>query len=482
MLDQCKWWILPARYEFLYTYDKVGNRTVKYEFFVTNSVGSGLKWTCTYNGLNQLTQQNKYSADSLTLDRKWLYTYDADGNLTTKEKQTSAGVKEEKWVYSWNPRNQMTLTERFTGTNDTYAGKVAYRYCLSCDSVLSERIEYSPTSSTTIIKWWRYEYDGLNCLRVDEKYDTTGGSLDANDPWRTLEVTTHKPGSLGALIGKRVYTHTNNDATPDSTNDYTYTYDAVGNVLAIYNANSTGRGNELTTSPFNGSSWSTARAAGITEHQTGKWIDPFTGLYFFHSRWYDSAVGRFVGKTLLPPQKEHPNTFCFNNPLSYVDKDGQLPFLVAPILALITHLVAAEGTCAALASLPGMIEAWVGEWYDVVHDDPEDPASGNKWPRTHCMWNCYMERWCAPGTARAASYIKEIIDLVVCLISGDRGHCWSALQEGDWQANQAGRDAANDPKFHCCAVGCDKRGWPLGGPEKPSGPWWKCHDKWFCIW
>jgi len=26
--------------------------------------------------------------------------------------------------------------------------------------------------------------DGINLLRVDEKYDTAGGTLDANDPWR----------------------------------------------------------------------------------------------------------------------------------------------------------------------------------------------------------------------------------------------------------------------------------------------------------
>ena len=231
------------------------------------------KWTLNYNGMNQLTDRSLYLTDgSSTLRYKWVYTYDGAGNLKTQEYQYGSLVKQLKWFFTWNPRNQMTLAERFAGTNDTYAGKVAYRYCLSCDSVLSERIEYSPTVSTTITSWKRYEYDGLNLLRVDERYDTAGGALGDQDPWRTLEVSTHKPGSLGALIGKRVYTFNagNYTSTPNSTNDYTYTYDAVGNVVAVYNANSTGRGNELyyftqdafgnelTTSPVSGTVWSTA--------------------------------------------------------------------------------------------------------------------------------------------------------------------------------------------------------------------------------
>ena len=99
-----------------------------------------------------------------------------------------------------------------------------------------------------------------------------GRSFDRIDFFRMLEIAKIKPGSLGALIGKRVYTFNagNYTSTPNSTNDYTYTYDAVGNVVAVYNANSTGRGNELyyftqdafgnelTTSPFSGTVWSTA--------------------------------------------------------------------------------------------------------------------------------------------------------------------------------------------------------------------------------
>ncbi|MCG3196050.1 MAG: hypothetical protein GHCLOJNM_00521 [bacterium] len=193
----------------------------------------------------------------------------------------------------------------------------------------------------------RYEYDGLNLLRVDELYDSNSNGLTEDDAWRRLEVNTHGPGTLGALIGKRVYTHTNNDSTPDATNDYTYTYDAVGNVLAVYNANSTNRGNELyyfsqdafgnelsndgnlpTWQRINllgGSQWGTARTAGITEHQTGKWIDTFTGLYFFHARWLDAGVGRFVGRDPVRYRCSHhvsPYTISANCPARFTDPTG----------------------------------------------------------------------------------------------------------------------------------------------------------------
>jgi hypothetical protein len=85
-----------------------------------------------------------------------------------------------------------------------YAALIRPTGGFSCGRALAWRKEYSTGSSTTIVNWNRYEYDGINLLRVDEKYDTSGGSIDSNDPWRTLEVSAHRPG----LLGKRVYTHT----------------------------------------------------------------------------------------------------------------------------------------------------------------------------------------------------------------------------------------------------------------------------------
>ena len=153
------------------------------------------------------------------------------------------------------------------------------------------RKEYRTSVETTIESWKRYEYDGINLLRVDEKYDTSGGSIDSNDPWRTLEVSTHRPGLLGNQVGKRVYTHTDNDYTADDIDDYFYGYDRVGNLVFVYTGGDDGEeafyftqdafGNELDLGNFAGDDWTTtASAYGVTEHQTGKWVDSFTGLYY----------------------------------------------------------------------------------------------------------------------------------------------------------------------------------------------------------
>jgi hypothetical protein len=203
------------------------------------------------------------------------------------------GTQTEKWLYTWNPRDQLTQVEKRTGTGSgTYAGKVEYQYCLSCDGALAHRIEYHPSVSTTIDSWKRYEYDGLKLLRVDERYDNDNPAdgIDSSDPWRTLESSTHGPGLIGNLLAKRVYTHNDNNATPDATNDYYYAYDHIGNVHLVldedgnevYHFSQDAFGNELNFGNYTGDSWATAAANGVGEHQTGKWIDDFSGLYFFH--------------------------------------------------------------------------------------------------------------------------------------------------------------------------------------------------------
>lgn len=63
-------------------------------------------------------------------------------------------------------------------------------------------------------------------------------------------------------------------------------------------------------------------AASGAERYTGKPFDEGTGLYYFGARYYDPEVGRF---TSPDPARDGLNwyIYCANNPLAYIDPDGQ---------------------------------------------------------------------------------------------------------------------------------------------------------------
>ncbi|MDW8215269.1 MAG: RHS repeat-associated core domain-containing protein, partial [Roseiflexaceae bacterium] len=64
---------------------------------------------------------------------------------------------------------------------------------------------------------------------------------------------------------------------------------------------------------------------------------------YYHARYYDPALGRFISPDSIVPNPHHPQAlnryaYVLNNPLTYVDPDGRIPLIplliVGGVLAL----------------------------------------------------------------------------------------------------------------------------------------------------
>jgi RHS repeat-associated protein len=81
--------------------------------------------------------------------------------------------------------------------------------------------------------------------------------------------------------------------------------------------------------PWGGARW--ASGTTPTDYRfTGQQEIVTIGLYFYNSRFYDAALGRFVSPDSIIPNPGDPVSFdrfayVRNNPLRYIDPSGQLP-------------------------------------------------------------------------------------------------------------------------------------------------------------
>jgi len=240
-----------------YTYDPVGNR-------LSSIAGSG--WS--YNSSNELNSQPSAS-----------YTYDANGNTTSKTDSTGTTT------YSWDYDNRLTSV-----TLPGSGGTVSYRY-----DPFGRRIEKISPTATSI-----FAYDNDNLI---ETVNASGGvvarytqGLNIDEPLAELRATTTDFYEADAVGSVTSLTDTTGALAQ------TYTFDSFGNTVA-----------------------STGTLRNYFQY-TGREFDTETNLYFYRARYFDPQAGRFLSEDPIGFEGGI-NFYAYtrNSPINFKDPQGWEP-------------------------------------------------------------------------------------------------------------------------------------------------------------
>jgi RHS repeat-associated protein len=239
-----------------YTYDPVGNRL--------SSLGVS---SYTNNSSNELTSTSNAT-----------YTYDNNGNTTSKTDSTGTTN------YTWDFENHLTSV-----TLPGSGGTVSFKY-----DPLGRRIYKSSSSGTSI-----YAYDGDNLIEetnssgtVVARYSQTPDTMD-----EPLAMIRGGATSFYDLDGLGSTTSLSSSAGSLAR---TYTFDSFGKTTASSGA---------LVNPF---------------QFTSRELDTETNLYNFRARYYDQNSGRFLSEDPIAFSSDTYNFYDYvgNDPIDFSDPSG----------------------------------------------------------------------------------------------------------------------------------------------------------------
>ncbi|MBI1748794.1 MAG: VCBS repeat-containing protein [Acidobacteria bacterium] len=242
-----------------FSYDPVGNR-----------LDSHLSATYAYEAANRLLQ-----------DDNFVYQYDANGNLISKQDRSTGALTR----LSYDSENQLTRIDLPGG------GFAEYKY-----DGLGRRIQKNVNGAIT-----KYIYDNQTIL------------LELDGSNNLLARYTHGPGIDEPLImdrdGESSFYH------PDGLGSIMQTTNAAGEVVQSYVYDA-----------FGSVMLQTGDSANPYTY-TSREFDPESGLYYYRARYYDPQVGRFISEDPIS-FNGGINFYAYveNNPINESDPYGLAPW------------------------------------------------------------------------------------------------------------------------------------------------------------
>ena len=317
---------------YTYTYDNAGNRISKGTYaFTTGTLGTVQStMTYAYGDNNWGDKLTSYTSGNTTQNIE----YDEIGNPTFIGRGVVGSSSWNGNAMEWSGRNLISFREEkgrggsldciYTETFYTYNADgirtskwndgVSYTYCLEGSRIIVE---------TVVDSEFEYELFYL--------YDANGSPIGmqyrepsmAQDVFYTYWFEKNLQGDIVAVY---------NDS---GVKIITYTYDAWGNFTGNW-INASGTNIYAMYNPF---------------RYRGYYYDTETGFYYLNSRYYNPEWGRFInadgyvstGTGLLG---YNMYAYCNNNPVMYVDPDGEFPFLILAIVVVVAVVAVTMTSCA----------------------------------------------------------------------------------------------------------------------------------------
>ncbi|MBD2195080.1 MULTISPECIES: RHS repeat-associated core domain-containing protein [Calothrix] len=315
-----------------YAYDNAGQVTSIINYASNNSINSSFAYT--YDSLGRQTGVT-------TRDGTWAYTYDTTGQLARARftsTNTSIANQDLQYVYDAAGNRIQTIvngvTTNYTTNNQnqyTTVGGATYTY--DADGNLTKVVDGTRT--------WTYTYNDENKLigavtpegTFSYEYDAFGNRVASVQNGQRTEYLID-PFGLGDVVGEY-----NGSAATNyvhgiglvgrfaGSNAAYYDSDLLGSTAGL--TNSTGSYiNRYAYRPFGENLLTTEGVANSFEY-VGQWgvMDESNGLDFMRARFYKTNMGRFTSADplLLTSGDLVTYNYSYNNPINFVDIDGNIP-------------------------------------------------------------------------------------------------------------------------------------------------------------
>ena len=287
-----------------FTYNAIGNITSK-------TVGAN---TLTYTYANN---DHKHAVSSIALNgNPQAFTYDGNGNMLTGPDFTDLGSVAQRTAINYNADNMPTSITHSTGGTVTFT----------------------------------YDGEGKRAKKVGG-----GTTLYIGDHYEIIDGTATKYIFAGNLRVTKISTE----------GTFYFHKDHLGSSTVMTDCNGISWEERTEYMPFG--SMRIHEGIDLTAYKfTDQELDAETGLYNYGARLYDPLIGRFICADIIIPDLYNPQSlnrysYCLNNPLIYVDPNGQFSFSIGQYSVAVSlgHLgysalcaIEAVGAFAAATTVP----------------------------------------------------------------------------------------------------------------------------------